>query len=86
MKWECFFNALAKNPKPGIGKEKLLKRLIMQELTLNATMQYHKHGVMHRAFSTLKNCHCIKAIKLIFSMVHNGSQVYLVRDFTNELT
>jgi hypothetical protein len=71
MKWECFFNALAKNPKPGIGKEKLLKRLIMQELTLNARQQYHKHSVMHRALNSLKNCRFIKAIKLILSMVHN---------------
>ena len=31
MKWECFFNAPAKNPKPGIGKAKLLKRLIKLE-------------------------------------------------------
>lgn len=43
----------------------------MQELTLNARQQYHKHGVMHRALKSLKNCRCIKAIKLIISMVHN---------------
>lgn len=44
----------------------------MQKLTLNARQQYHKHGVMHRALNSLKNCRCINAIKLILSMVHNS--------------
>lgn len=47
----------------------------MQELTLNARQQYHKHSVMHRALNSLKNFRCIKAIKLILSMVHNVTQV-----------
>lgn len=48
----------------------------MHKPTIETRQQYHKHGVMHRAFLTLKNCRCIKAIKTILSMVHNGTAVW----------
>jgi len=44
----------------------------MYGLSYEIPQQYHKHGVMHRVLNSLKNCRCIKAIKLILSMVHNG--------------
>ena len=57
--------------KARVAQAKIIKTLIMHELNIETRQQYHKHGVMHRAFVSLKNCRCIKAIKLIFSMVHN---------------